>query len=72
MDNEYQKVAAIVCSDMNLLGALAKREDLDGEFLRQSILMMVDKMEDAINNPKSRDMRYSAMCSLALVIRDQE
>jgi len=72
MVDEYQKVAAIVCNDMKVLGALTERQDVDEDFLRKSILMMVEKMEEAINNPRIRDMRYSAMCALALVVRDKE
>ena len=58
---EYQKVAALVCSDIDLMVSAAERNPAFALGLLKKLQAMKN---DLIFNSETRDSRYSATCSV--------
>lgn len=71
MADEFKQVAAIVCMDLKMLMRVSENESHDADFLRGMINMTYEKMLDAQNDPKKREMRYNAMCGIASIPKGQ-
>ncbi len=59
--DEHQKVAALVCMDIDIvLKAAEKKPELALGLLR----MLKDKKDAILNDKECRDSRYSATCTI--------
>jgi len=59
--DEYQKVASLVCMDIDtVLQAAERKPDMALDLLR----MLKDKKDAVVNDKQCRDMRYGATCTI--------
>jgi hypothetical protein len=59
---EYRQVAALVCSDLDLLLDISEQPDMTLERLRSQVKYVHGLKEQTIGDAKSRQRRYSASC----------
>lgn len=68
MVNDCQKIAALVCMDIDTLLVAAENRPADAlEFFR----LLKNKKDDMINNEILRDTRYAAVCNLSSITTNQ-
>jgi len=64
MADEYQKVAALVCMDIDTIFSAAERNP---ERAMDFLELLKAKKDDIVNNQNIRDTRYKATCNVFAV-----
>ena len=67
-DEEYRKVAAVVCEDMELLYEMSENSGLTLDELKSQVKLVRDNMKEAQENPVVRNERFAAMCYLWSIV----
>lgn len=58
---EYQQMAALACSLIDLLEEVAKDKTMTADELREQINDIKGQKDELISNPQERERRYSAL-----------
>lgn len=62
---EHQQVAALLCSDINVLARVAEDDRWSAADLRELIFRLKEKKDQIITDPVARENRYGAHSNIA-------
>lgn len=69
MVDEYQKIAALLCLDIDTITTTAERNP---DMALGLLQMLKERKDDMVNDPKIRDIRYSACCTIFTLSANQK
>jgi predicted transcriptional regulator len=64
---EYQQVAALLSSDIDVLAKVAEKKDWDADQLREFIFRLKKNKDLLISDAKTRNMRYNAFSTISQI-----
>jgi len=62
--SEYQAIAAVLCSDIDILATVAEMDSWSKDDLKELIFRLKKQKDLLITDDKHRKMRYNAMQAL--------